>query len=447
MTRVVFPPVERPLVSIVVVTYGGFDWVIGALQAVIENTEPCYEVIVVDNQSPDGTGPKLRDAVDGATVVLNDVNVGFGAGANQGALLAVGRHLFFLNSDAFVQPGWLPPLLAAVDDPEVAAAASCLVDPDGTLQEAGGLVGANGYAGQLGMGEDASLPEYRFRRQVDFASAAALLVRRGDFLAVGGFDPGFVLGYFEDVDLCLDLAQRGLRTVYEPASVVKHLRGGSTDPDEALRRAMASHAVFVCRWSDELDRRPPLAELDTYPHRLAAARDFLATDRLLVVSALWPDGPLTDLLGQLARLWPLARITLLVAGAAPSGDAPDALVAQGVEVVCAPDWEAWLPARRFHYSVVMVNGGALLEDVDRALRRTQPQAARVQLAAFTAGPVDVEMAAVRTADAVVCLTGPAHDLVRAWAGDRDVVLPPSAPASDLVDAMAGLGVAPPVTRA
>ncbi|MGH9264627.1 MAG: glycosyltransferase family 2 protein [Acidimicrobiales bacterium] len=443
-TEVTFPVVERPLVSIVVVTYGGFDWVLGALQAVVDHTDPCYEVIVVDNASPDGTGPRLRDPVAGATIVLNDDNVGFGAGANQGALLAVGRHLFFLNSDAFVQPGWLPPLLALLDDdPTVGAAVSCLVEPDGTLQEAGGLVGANGYAGQLGMGADAASPEFRFRRQVDFGSGAALLVRRSEFLAVGGFHPGYVMGYFEDVDLCLELTRRGLRTVYEPASVVSHLRGASTDPDEALRRATASHAVFVRRWAQELDRRPPIAELDVHPHRLYAARDFVAADRILVVSAMPPDNALTALVEQLAELWPTARITVMTTGPAPPG-----LLDRGVEVAVDEDWDRWFTARRFHYSVVAVDGGEGLDRFEALLARTHPHAARIQLARFAGGPVDVEMAAVRAADAVVCMSERASELVGAWAGDcRGPVLGPSPPSAALVDLMTALGVAPPLARA
>ena len=444
MTAVAFPAVERPVVSIVVVTYGGFEWVLGALQAVVDHTDPCYEVIVVDNASPDGTGPRLREAVTGATVVLNDDNVGFGAGANQGALLAVGRYLFFLNSDAFVQPGWLPPLLALLDrDPTVGAAVSCLVEPDGTLQEAGGLVGANGYAGQLGMGADAASPEFRFRRQVDFGSGAALLVRRSAFLAVGGFHPGYVMGYFEDVDLCLELARRGLRTVYEPASVLSHLRGASTDPDEALRRATASHAVFARRWAGELDRRPPIAELELYPHRPYAARDFVAADRILVVSAAPPDTALTALVEQLADLWPTARITVLGSGAAPVD-----LLDRGVEMAVDEDWDRWFAARRFHYSVVAVDGGESLDRFEAVLLRTHPHAARIQLARFDGGPVDVEMAAVRAADAVVCMSDRAQELVDAWAGDcRGPVLAPSPSSSALVDVMAELGVAPPPTRA
>jgi GT2 family glycosyltransferase len=111
MTRLEVPEVETPTVSVVVVTYGNGDTVISALESLAANTHPCYELIVIDNASSDGTGALLEDRLVGATVVVNEENLGFASGSNQGAALASGRYLCFLNPDAFVEPGWLPPLL------------------------------------------------------------------------------------------------------------------------------------------------------------------------------------------------------------------------------------------------------------------------------------------------------------------------------------------------
>lgn len=367
-----FPRVDRPEVSIVMVTYGGWEWVSRALAAIVANTEPSYEVVLVDNASPDTTGDELDRSVVGATIVRNDRNVGFGAGANQGALHAVGRYLFFLNSDAFVEPGWLPPLLDVLEsDPHVGAVAPRLLEPDGRLQEAGGLVGAGGFAGQYGMGADATDARYRYRRRVDFASAAALLVRRRDFTAVGGFDPAYGMGYFEDVDLCLDFWARGLATVYEPASTVVHLRGASTTFDESQARAARSHPVFLRKWARHLALRSPLADLDRYPHRLLAGRDARSPDRILVLRAADPASLVDDLVSQ----WPDAMVTVLDIGDADT-TTDDRLLDRGVEVACATDGlEGWLADRRFHYSVVVLDDdtGASYGDL---LRRYQPQALR-----------------------------------------------------------------------
>ena len=115
MRPLTFPAVDRPALSMIMVTYGGWKWVREALGALIEHTEPCYEVIVVDNASPDETPDRLRDEVEGAKVLFNPGNLGFAAGVNRGVCHATAPFLGLLNSDAMVQPGWLPPLLEGLE--------------------------------------------------------------------------------------------------------------------------------------------------------------------------------------------------------------------------------------------------------------------------------------------------------------------------------------------
>src|SRR5436190_11081934 len=76
VAELAFPHVERPLVSIVVLTYDDIEWVPCALQACLDNTDPCYELILVDNGSTDGTKEFLLEQVSGATVITNERNYG-----------------------------------------------------------------------------------------------------------------------------------------------------------------------------------------------------------------------------------------------------------------------------------------------------------------------------------------------------------------------------------
>src|SRR5207248_4840278 len=198
----------KPAVSVIVVTYGGWDWTRRALEALIENTDPPYELIVVDNASPDETPQRLRDDVEGATVLFNDTNAGFAAGVDRGVCHAIAPYLVLLNSDAMVQPGWLQPLIGVIEtDVSAAAVVPMLLNLDGTLQEAGSLVGNDGNTLAWGAGGDPTELQYRFRRYIDYASAACMLVKRSAFLSVGGLDPRYPVGYYEDVDLCLSLAE------------------------------------------------------------------------------------------------------------------------------------------------------------------------------------------------------------------------------------------------
>jgi GT2 family glycosyltransferase len=450
MTKVAFPPVERPTVSVVMVVYGGWQWVREALLALIERTPPCYEVILVDNASPDGTGDRLDAEVSGARLVRNADNVGFGAGANQGALHAVGRHLLFLNSDAFVQPGWLPPLLEVLDaDPLVAAVTPRLVDPDGTLQEAGGVVARDGFAGQLGMGARADALEFAFRRRIDFSSAAALMVRRRHFVDVGGFHPAYAMGYFEDVDLCLTFWERGLATVYEPRSTVLHLRGASGTEELAQRYALANHSVLMSRWSGELQSRPSLADLPTHPHRRVASRDARATDRVLLLADRGPaqdsggwDAHVFRLVAWMAEGWPTARFTVAVADTDGGRWNPAPLSARGVEVAAGEDWEKWFAGRLFHYSSVMSLGAGAFACFDDVARRTQPQAL---LALALDRPLH-DPAAGRAADGssvILCLDrSQASHVAERFPHSVAVVLPPPvAPVSQAPSYFERVGVA------
>jgi GT2 family glycosyltransferase len=276
------PAVRRPDVTVVIVTRDGGEVLPQALQALLENTEPCYELIAIDNGSSDGTSSLLRQ-VENATVVLNPRNVGFGAANNQGAAHARGLCVVFLNQDAFVDPGWLPPLVQRVEaDERVGAVGPMLLNPDGSLQCAGALLSRSGSVACYGDGESPEEHEYRFTRPVDVLAGACLLVRRRAFEEIGGFDAAYGLGYFEDADLCLALAARGYRCIYEPRSRVTHVRGR---PGEALLElALRNRALFEQRWRRVLASRP-LSPLAASRRRTLGARD------APVVTATTPSSP------------------------------------------------------------------------------------------------------------------------------------------------------------
>ncbi len=359
MSKLAFPVGSRPAVSIVIVTHGAERWVWRALSAILEHTEPPYEVIVVDNASPRDMVRRLQADLENVRLVLNETNRGFGPANNQAAALAAAPLLAFVNSDALVHDGWLSFLRERLESaPDVAVVAPQLRNLDGTLQEAGALLFGNGYTQFVGFGDDPAKPAYRFPREVDYASAACLLVRARAFAEVGGFAARYAPAYYEDVDFCLELRRRGYRILYEPRAVVTHVRGASGDPDLAKRLWLRNHPIFSARWKEFLATRPEHTPEDGDPRLQAAARDAPALGRILMATHRFPgpapsgDPRAADLARWLTHAYPHTRRTLLSESPAPRPGTVDELLDLGWEIADA----GTIAHRIFHYDAVILQG-------------------------------------------------------------------------------------------
>jgi GT2 family glycosyltransferase len=350
------------------VTYGSWPWTQRALEALAARTPVPHEVIVVDNASADGTPTQLREHYPDVRRVANAYNAGFGAACNQGAEAARSPLLCLLNSDAVVEAGWLDPLYTALTSrPDIGAAVPCVLELDGRVQCAGALVGRDGTVLELGNGGVPHDPALAFPRAVDFGPAACIVIDREAFLAAGGFDPVYAPAYYEDADLCLTLAARGLRTVYVPAARVRHARYGSGNAEMAHALSERNRAVFAGRWADALHAHPATLHPPTAA-RILAARDASCDGRVLAISATPPDPdePLGVALLAVQARRPWARITLLV-----RADDGRSWLDRGIEVLTLPVAEA-LQARRFHYDAVLAE--RITPELGALLRAHQPQA-------------------------------------------------------------------------
>lgn len=252
------PTSAEPLVSIVVPTYGQAALTRQCLASLAEFPPECtFEVIVSEDASGEAEADRIAE-IAGIRYRRNGRNVGFLHNCNGAAVLARGRYILLLNNDTIGLPGWLDALVEVLDgDSNVGAVGAKLLFADGRLQEAGGVVWADGSAGNYGRSDRADRPEYSFRRPVDYCSAAALLIRRSLFEELGGFDPAFGPAYYEDTDLCFRIRARGFEVVYQPGSEVVHLEGASngTDLDSGMKaHQVRNQEVFAARWSEVLTR-------------------------------------------------------------------------------------------------------------------------------------------------------------------------------------------------
>ena len=282
-----FPLFDHFRVSIVIPVYNKSLYTLNCLASILEKTTGvAYEVIVVDDNSTDDTATKLA-AMQHIRVIRSDKNQGFVGSCNAGAAQARGEYLLFLNNDTTVTPGWLPALVETLDrDPSCGAAGSKLVYPDGTLQEAGGIIWKDATGWNYGKFDDLDKPEYNYVREVDYCSGAALMVRNDLFKKIGGFDLRFSPAYCEDSDLCFSLRKYGYKVVYQPASVVVHYEGitAGTSTSSGMKRFQDINASkFIEKWPEELSR-----QYVNDPANAFLARDRNRNKRILVIDHYVP---------------------------------------------------------------------------------------------------------------------------------------------------------------
>lgn len=242
-----------PKVSIIIPLYNQVNFTANCLEKLFMHTFASqYELILVDNGSTDRTEELLAVLPSTVKIIRNKENLGFAKASNQGAAVAKGKYLLFLNNDTEPLEDWLKPLVKILDtDPAVAAVGSKLLYADNTLQHAGVLV-FNHYStknllrlNHIYMGEPSDLPSANIACHYQVITGACLMVRKEAFEAVGGFDEQYWNG-FEDVELCFKLGQAGWKLVYEPKSVLYHFESKS-GPERFVKEAENTN-LLRSRW-------------------------------------------------------------------------------------------------------------------------------------------------------------------------------------------------------
>jgi GT2 family glycosyltransferase len=216
---------QRPgVVSVILVNYRGADDTIACLGYFDEVVWPSekLELIVVDNDSGDGSAARIRAAMPSAVVVEAGSNTGFAGGCNLGVAQATGEYVAFINNDARPGPQWIAAAVGTLaSDRTIGAVASKVLDWDGKLIDY-----VDGSLTWYGMGykREAEKPdsaEYDVAKDVLFGTGAAMFVRAGLYREVGGFDERFFM-FYEDVDLGWRLNLLGHRVRYVPESLAYH---------------------------------------------------------------------------------------------------------------------------------------------------------------------------------------------------------------------------------
>jgi N-acetylglucosaminyl-diphospho-decaprenol L-rhamnosyltransferase len=225
----------------VIVNYNAGEVLLRCVDSVLGDTSAGpVELVVVDNDSTDGSAAALERARPGVTVIAAGSNLGYARAANLGIAATRAPVVAVLNPDTVLGRGTAAAMLARLEaEPAVGAAGPQLRNPDGSVYPSARTVPSLMEAVGHGLLHFVA-PDNRFTRryrqteadpsrprQVDWVSGAAVWLRRQALDAVGGWDERYFM-YVEDVDLCWRLGRAGWQVAYEPAAVVEHAVGVST---------------------------------------------------------------------------------------------------------------------------------------------------------------------------------------------------------------------------
>lgn len=238
-------------ISVIIPAYDDLNGVmmcLNSLQAM--QATPDVEYIVTDDASPTVFFPAVVSPRM-AQCKRNTANLGFAGNCNMGARYATGDVLFFVNQDVYGiygwSDGWDAHLVAAFEREQVGIVGARLLFPDGKVQNAGGQFDGAGQPFHRCLGySQVHHPEVATAQRVSWTTGAALAIRRTLWEQLGGFDPIYGRGYFEDVDTCIRARKAGYETWLEPRVTLIH-RVGSTGGNP---RFAENARIFRERWVD-----------------------------------------------------------------------------------------------------------------------------------------------------------------------------------------------------
>jgi GT2 family glycosyltransferase len=251
---------SRPVKATIIITaFGHVEYTLACAISLLEHKcDARYEVIVGNDISADETREVFEAAGGIIRCITHQKREGFLKNCNLSAERANGEYLVLLNNDTLILDYWLDELLAPFDRyKDVGLVGSKLLNADGTLQEAGGIIWSDGSGWNFGRGQDPRGYQFNYVKDVDYVSGAAIAVPKALWKEVGGFDERYMPAYAEDTDLAFQVRAKGLRTLYAPRSEVIHHEGIShgTDVSAGVKSyQVVNQDKFVKKWQETLLR-------------------------------------------------------------------------------------------------------------------------------------------------------------------------------------------------
>jgi GT2 family glycosyltransferase len=251
---------SRPDVSILIVSFNTRKVLRECLESIErESGGLAVEIVVVDNNSSDGSPEMIETDFPHARLIRSKVNLGFGAANNAALEGCRGRYIVLLNSDAFLCPGSLRLAVGHMDEnPNAGLGGGKLVGRDSSWQPSARMFPGilsdlsvmTGLASRFPKSRifgyfDRTWADQSIPSEVDWVPGAFSIIRADVLEKIGFFDPAFFL-YCEEVDLCRRIKSAGYQIWYWPDIVVIHIGGESSRQVKSLE--MSSTGAQLVLW-------------------------------------------------------------------------------------------------------------------------------------------------------------------------------------------------------
>ncbi|MBO0727928.1 MAG: glycosyltransferase family 2 protein [Acidimicrobiaceae bacterium] len=264
---------QQPLVSVLVVSHNVRGLLLDTLRALANEGWPNLEVIVVDNESADGSAEAVGLEFPQTELIALTQNLGYGRANNVAFERAKGDLILLLNPDVVVSPGCVGHLVRFLQEhADAGAVGPRLVRQDGSPDLAARrsfptplasfyritglsrLFPASARFNRYNLGAQDAAREH----EMDAGTGACLMIRRSAIDEVGLFDPDFFM-YGEDLDLCYRIKAKGWKVWYAPGATAVHVKGTATRQVPFRMRYEFHRAMWVYHCKHHAAALPPPA--------------------------------------------------------------------------------------------------------------------------------------------------------------------------------------------
>ena len=256
-------------ISIIIVSYNVKDYISQCIRSIYKSNlnQNDYEIIVVDNDSHDGSINEIQDNFNKVILHANDSNKGFSKAVNKGLSLAKGEYVCILNPDVIIQENTLSHLLDFCSKKtNLGAVGPKILNSDGTIQHSckrSFPTPFNSISRLLGL--DRLFPKSKIfgsynltylntdiEHEVDVLSGAFMLVPMQVFKEIGGFDERFFM-FGEDIDICHRIKEAGYKVYYTPISEIIHYKGESVKnaPFDMINVFYSAMDIYFKKYSQQ----------------------------------------------------------------------------------------------------------------------------------------------------------------------------------------------------